>query len=96
MKEKDLREVAKCVKCGKGFGASGLPTFYRVRIQRYGIDMKAIKRQTGLEMMMGGHIALAQVMGPDEDMAEKISEKEITLCESCAYDQYVIPVFLED
>ena len=27
---------------------------------------------------------LAMVMGPDEDMTEEISSKEITVCETCA------------
>lgn len=45
--------------------------------------MDVITRQQGLTMMIG-HAGLAQVMGPDEDMAEKIYEAEITVCEECA------------
>ena len=82
MKEKELREIATCALCGKRIGDSGLPLFWRVRIRRYGLKADAMRRQQGLGMMIGGQ--LAQVMGPDEDLAEKISETEITVCETCA------------
>jgi hypothetical protein len=66
MKEKELREAATCIICGKPFGHTGLPLFWRVTIQRFGVDMGAVKRQTGLTMMLGGNALLASVMGPDE------------------------------
>jgi hypothetical protein len=96
MKEQELREKAKCVKCGKGIGHTGLPFFWTVKINRYAMDMKALQRQQGLAMMMGGHGLLANIMGPNEDMAKSISEKEITLCETCSTDQIVIAAFAED
>lgn len=65
MKENQLREVAMCAVCGKPFGHTGLPLFWRVTIERFGVDLNAIRRQDGLAMMMGSS-ALAQVMGADE------------------------------
>ncbi len=87
MKESELREVAKCVICGKGIMHSGLPLFYRVRIVRYGLKMNAIKRQQGMAEMLDGHALLAEIMGPNEDMAEQILSKEITVCETCSVKQ---------
>ena len=87
MKEHELRQVAKCQLCGKPFGHTRLPLFWRVRIQRWGVDLGAVSRQTGLTMALGGYAALASVMGPDEDMAEKLSETEITVCEKCAVER---------
>ena len=87
MKEKELRKVANCAMCKKPIGHTGLPLFWRIRIQRYGLKIGALKRQQGLTMMLGGHAELAAVMGPDEDMAEKISGVEITLCEKCAIEE---------
>ena len=85
MKENEIREAAKCIGCEKGFMHTGLPTFWRVTIKRYGVDMKAVKRQQGLTMMLDGHAPLARVMGPNETLAEPIMETvEITLCEFCA------------
>jgi len=83
MKEKELRDHAKCSRCGKGIGHTGLPFFWTVRAVRYGIDAGALRRQAGLEMMLGSP-ALAQVMGPDEDMAQPVMDRSITLCEECA------------
>lgn len=82
--------------CGQKIGHARLPLFWRVRIERYGVKIDAVQRQTGLAMMLDGHAALAAVMGPDEDMAEKILSKEITVCEDCAMRQTVIAVLAED
>lgn len=96
MKEKELREIATCAMCGNKIGHTGLPLFWRVRIRRYGLKADALRRQTGLEMMMGGHVALAQVLGPNEDMAEKISEVEITVCENCAGERTCVYALAEE
>jgi len=86
MREKELRLAAKCLLCRKPFGASGLPVFYRVRIERFAVDMAATRRQSGLEMMLGGHVALAQIMGPDDVMAKGLGAVEFTVCETCSTD----------
>lgn len=84
MKESELREISTCHLCGKKIGKTKLPLFWRIRVQRYGIDMNAVQRQEGLAMMLGGNGFLASVMGPDEDMAKIIDENEVTVCEDCA------------
>jgi len=96
MKEKELREIAECALCRKKIGHTGLPLFWRVRIERYGIKMDAVKRQQGLSMMLDGHNSLAQIMGPDEDMAEKISSTEVTICEDCCTKQICIAMLAEE
>lgn len=87
MKETQLREVAKCALCGEKIGHAKVPLFWRVRIERWGLKMDALRRQQGLTMFLGGHAVLAGVMGPDEDMAEKIFTTEITVCEICATNE---------
>lgn len=63
--------------------ASGLPLFWRVTVERFGIDMQAVQRQHGLGMMLGNG-AIAAIMGPDEDLAKPMMEpKTITVCEDC-------------
>lgn len=62
MKEKELREHADCSICGKPIGNSGLPLFWKVTVERFGLNVDAVKRQQGLGMMLGAHIAM--VMGP--------------------------------
>ena len=84
MKADELRENAVCKVCGKKFGESGLPLFWRVTVQRYFVDMEAVNRQTGLEMMLG-NVAIADVMGPNEDMAKPVMDAvTVTVCERCA------------
>ena len=88
MKERELREIAKCALCHQPFGHEGLPLFWRVKIERYGVDLAAVQRQTGLAMMFNGNGAIAAVMGPDEDMAKRIGDStEFTVCEKCALSQ---------
>lgn len=84
MKEKELREHAICSRCKKRIVHTGLPLFWTVQAKHYGIKADAIiRRQSGLEMMLGS-VALAQVMGADEEMTEVMDSADLTLCEDCA------------
>jgi hypothetical protein len=96
MKETELRECAICKLCGKKIGQTGLPLFWRVRTEHWGVKIDALQRQQGLTMMLGGHAALAGVMGLDEDMAEKISSTEITVCEECCTKQVWVVMLAEE
>ena len=87
MKERALREHATCSLCAKRIGDAGLPLFWAVTIERYGIDLRAAQRQDGLAALLGSP-ALAQAMGPDEDLAMPMMEPaKLTVCERCAVDQ---------
>ncbi len=98
MKEQELRDIATCHLCGNKIGACGMPAFYRVRIQQWGLKTDALQRQTGMEMMMNRHVALAQAVGADEDMATEIGDAvEITVCHTCSYEKALpIMVLAED
>lgn len=95
MEEDELRKVAKCNVCGKPIGHTGLPFFWRVRLERYGLKLDAIRRQDGLTMMLGDHAALARVMGPNEDMTKTMLSVEITVCETCAMKPEPVMVLAE-
>jgi hypothetical protein len=82
MKERELRENSICKLCEKKIGHCLTPLFYRVRIQVYGLDLVACSRQQGLGLQIGAK--LAQVLGPDEELASKVSETEVTICHECA------------
>lgn len=96
MKEAELREVATCKLCQKKIGHTGMPLFWRVRVERYGLKKDALDRQQGLTMMLGGRAQLAAMMGPDEDMAEKISSTEFTICEECAMASTCVAFLAEE
>ncbi len=84
MMELELREHATCVLCGNKIMASGIPLFWRVTVERFGVDLRAVERQQGLTMMLGDPY-LASVMGPDEDMATPFMPPVVlTVCEPCA------------
>ena len=85
MKEDELREAAVCAVCGDRIMTRGMPLFWRVRLTRYGLDWNALQQQQGLTMMLGGHAALARIMGPDNDLAKPMGDPiEVTVCERCA------------
>ncbi|MBT8489697.1 MAG: hypothetical protein KJN62_01475 [Deltaproteobacteria bacterium] len=88
MKEKELRKIVTCGLCGKKIGASSTPIFFRVRIKQYILDLAACQRQQGLGLMLGG--TLAQVMGPNEDLAKAIGEIEITVCMKCSIERRIV------
>lgn len=77
-------EIRPCALCGKGVMHAGLPLFWRVTCECMGIDMAAVRRTTGLEMLTGS-VALARAMGPDPDIATPLGDaRTIVVCESCA------------
>ena len=88
MKEQELRQAAVCGLCHRKVLESGIPLFYRIRIERHGINLGAVQRQAGLEMQLGNSVRLAQVMGPDEEMTRPMMEPiEFTVCEECSTNQ---------
>ena len=62
---------------------SGLPLAWKLNVQRIGIDARAVQREHGLEMMMGGNVALARVLSPERDFGHVMSTATIILCEPC-------------
>lgn len=89
MKERELRNHAACSLCGRKTFAPGLPLFWTVRIQRFGLNVNAVNRQAGLEQFIG-NVALAQVFSPGEDMATEMHPPiELTVCEDCACNRYL-------
>jgi hypothetical protein len=88
MKERELREHATCALCRNKIGYAGLPLFWRITIERFGLDRGAIERQMGLTMMLGGNAMLAGVMGANEEMANPVMEPvKLVVCERCAIEK---------
>ena len=90
MKEAELRKYANCGLCGKKILHTQIPLFYRVTIERFGVDLKACQRQDALATMLNS-TALAMAMGPDPDVAKPVMNPlEIAVCEKCALDDVMI------
>lgn len=82
LKRKDLK---KCACCDRGIMACGAAIFWRVNIEMFAVNMRAVERQHGLEMMLGSP-ALANVMGPDDDLAVRIETGDsdpMLVCNDC-------------
>jgi hypothetical protein len=48
MKEAELRTYATCSACRRKILSFGVPLFYRVTVERFGVDLRAVQRQDGL------------------------------------------------
>lgn len=85
MKEAELRQHLTCDACRNKIGHTGLPLFWRVTVERFGVDLRAVRCQDGLAAFLGSP-ALASVMGHDEDVAVPLIDppQVLTLCEACA------------
>lgn len=97
-------ELKPCAACGKGVMHAGAPQFYKITIQPHVVNIGAIQRQHGLEMMLGagaGHNqnAVATVafhMGSQEDIAVPFGEPvELLLCQDCGIAEQSIAALLE-
>jgi len=62
VKENELRKHLKCSCCDKPIAHTGLPIFWKVTVERHGIDTTAVARQQGLSVFLGSP-QLANVMG---------------------------------
>ncbi len=86
LRRKDLK---MCGLCGKGVMHDNNIMFHRITLERFLVDVGAVQRQHGLEMSMGGDAmaGIAQIMGPDEDLAKRVGEPDTAIiCDECAMD----------
>jgi len=86
MRQKELRENCTCRVCQKKIGQKVIPMLWKIHTERHLIDLRAIKRQSGLEMVVG-HPALAMAMGPDEYFTVVASVGDIIVCDECMLDR---------
>lgn len=87
IKERKLKSYGPCSICGKPLldQDKGSHTFYVVQISHAVIDSIAIRRRVGLGLMLNDK--LAEVMGPDEDLAKIVNgPKTGIIHEGCAGD----------
>jgi hypothetical protein len=98
MKEQELREAATCGVCRRKIGEAGasLPLFYRVKIERFLVRLDAVRRQAGLEMVLGGCVLVAQALSPDEDMASPVMDPiTLTVCDVCGTRRTAVAQLVE-
>jgi hypothetical protein len=80
-------EIKPCSICKKGIAHDGNFLFWRIKLERAGLDAGAIERQHGLELMLGSP-PLARVMGTDADIAKVIDgPHDVWVCEPCVMEK---------
>lgn len=89
------QDIQKCACCGKGLAQGGVH-FYRVHIEQMVLDHAAIQRESGLEAVMGGNVAIAAALSPNEDLAQVFRSREVLICGECGVAPQVPAVLLED
>jgi len=82
----DRKDFTPCAACGKGVMHTGLPLFFTIDIQRWGINLDAVQRQSGMEQFFGGAVALADVFssGPIAQPVGGEPPLRVLICEACA------------
>lgn len=96
MKHRPIKqtEFQKCAKCDKGVMHDNNMTFFQVSITNMMINLNAVQRQHGLEMVIGNPM-IANVMGTNEDMGVPIGDTEtVLICFDCSL-KVNIPGILE-
>lgn len=76
-------EIRPCIQCGKPLCADRQLTFYDVQIRRLVVDLSAVQRQHGLELLVGSP-KIAAVMGPNEDIAKEFARVRVFVFQKCA------------
>jgi len=89
------RDLKPCSLCGKGLAHSHSLNFYRVSIEMHVLNIPAIRRQAGLEMLIG-NVTIANAMGLDENMTIELTRREpALLCFDCAVKSGIVQLFEE-
>ena len=88
LKEDELRELAICRCCKRKIGETPVPILWKLNAERHGLDAGALKRQQGLTDMLGGHAALARVMGPNSNMTKVLHEAKCMVCDECMIERF--------
>jgi hypothetical protein len=86
-----VKDIKPCFICKKGIGHAGMPIFFKITMQRYGLNARTVQQTLGLESFFGGvqdGAVLANVMGADPDIADKLEEEVSGLiCFSCSTEK---------
>lgn len=88
-------QITSCASCKKGMMHDGSILFYRVTVEPFVLDMAAVQRRHGEEMMMG---PLAASLGRQEDLAKTVegTETQKLICSSCLLTGLPVASLIED
>lgn len=88
MSDREIRRsaITSCALC-HGPLTKGTPLFWRVQVDRIGVDATALRQVVGVETMIG-NAALANVFTGDPVLGKPIGDRvDILICEPCALER---------
>lgn len=74
------QDIRPCEYCGDKLRT---PHFYTLELKSCILDMRAVQRQAGMEMIMGGNPELADILGTQEPLARVATSSKYTICGNC-------------
>lgn len=90
-------QLRPCPICKNGLAHSGIPLVWKISVERVGIDARAVQRTAGLEQMLGGNVALANVFSPDNDFGVGLGGPiTLVICEPCALENSIVIASFEE
>lgn len=89
------RDFKPCALCHKGVMHTGVPLFYRVRIETMGVDHGNVQRADAMERYMGGHVVLARVFEDPEIATAVVPETTALICQACALKPHPFAMLAE-
>ena len=75
-----LSEATNCGKCGKKLLHTQLPFCFKIELTPLVLDQVAARQTEGMTMMLGGALAIAEVMVPNPEVL-----KEDEKMKTCTY-----------
>lgn len=90
------KDITRCACCGKGVAHTGLPFFYRVTIERFGLDANACRRRNAMEEFFMPAPGLAEVFSTGEPLGKRFDlTARLLICETCSMNQTCVAALNE-
>lgn len=85
MKTMKPADIRPCDLCGNPLCHTQVPLFWRVQIERLGIDLNVARQLDGLASFLGSS-RLAEAFAPSTELVKSLHETpdELLICERCA------------
>lgn len=79
-----LSDMKPCPVCG----GTVAPFIYEVTVKRHLVIPAKANQMLGLTQMLGGSVALAEVMGPHSNITEQMDEHTVFVCQDCGIETF--------
>lgn len=88
-------DFTPCLMCGKGVMHTGIPLFYRVKLERFGVLANEVRRVAAMEQFMGGNVGIARAFHDPELTQTMMPEVSGLVCETCSMKPWPVAMLAE-